>query len=98
MTDSKALVSGVAKVAVADLNLRSYEEFEAKAKDVTADGTVAEIEAARAPLWGSRSMSVTTRQSPQWWRGSSRSRAALMCSSRMQAEVVVGLWTQRRAP
>ena len=26
-----------AKVAVADLNLRSYEEFEAEAKDMTAD-------------------------------------------------------------
>ena len=32
-------------VAVADLNLRSYEEFEAEAKDMTADSTVAEIEA-----------------------------------------------------
>src|SRR5689334_4960497 len=35
-----------AKVGVADLNLRSYEEFEAEAKDMTADSTVAEIEAA----------------------------------------------------
>ena len=35
-----------AKVAVADLNLRSYEEFEAEAKDMTADSTVAEIKAA----------------------------------------------------
>ena len=34
-----------AKVAVVDLNLRSYEEFEAEAKDMTADSTVAEIEA-----------------------------------------------------
>src|SRR5436305_15254218 len=34
-----------AKIAVADLNLRSYEEFEAEAKDMTADNTVAEIEA-----------------------------------------------------
>ena len=33
------------KVAVADLNLHSYEEFEAEAKDMTADGTVAEITA-----------------------------------------------------
>jgi hypothetical protein len=33
-----------AKVAVADLNLRSYEEFEAGANDMTADSTVAEIE------------------------------------------------------
>jgi 3-oxoacyl-[acyl-carrier protein] reductase len=35
-----------ARVAVADLNLKSYEEFEAEAKTMTADGTVAEIEAA----------------------------------------------------
>ena len=34
-----------AKVAVADLNLKSYAEFEAEAKDMTADSTVAEIEA-----------------------------------------------------
>src|SRR3954447_22719949 len=34
-----------AKVAVADLNLKSYEEFEAEAKAMTADSTVAEIEA-----------------------------------------------------
>ena len=35
-----------AKVAVADVNLRSYEELEAEAKDMTGDSTVAEIEAA----------------------------------------------------
>src|SRR5213595_2513408 len=34
-----------AKVAVTDLNLKSYEEFEAEARDMTADSTVAEIEA-----------------------------------------------------
>ncbi len=34
-----------AKVAVADLSLRSYEEFEAEAKAMTADSTVAEIQA-----------------------------------------------------
>src|SRR5882757_4303853 len=34
-----------AKVAVADLNLHSYAEFEAEAKDMKADSTVAEIEA-----------------------------------------------------
>src|SRR5712691_2028805 len=39
-----------AKVAVADLNLRSYEEFEAK--DMTADSTVAEIEAAGGTALG----------------------------------------------
>jgi 3-oxoacyl-[acyl-carrier protein] reductase len=35
-----------AKVAAADLNLKSYEEFEAERRDMTADSTVAEIEAA----------------------------------------------------
>src|SRR5215475_13718045 len=34
-----------ANVAVTDLNLRSYEEFEAEARDMTGDSTVAEIEA-----------------------------------------------------
>ena len=35
-----------AKVAVADLDLRSYREFEAEVAAMTADSTVAEIEAA----------------------------------------------------
>jgi 3-oxoacyl-[acyl-carrier protein] reductase len=43
---AKRLAGLGAKVAVADLNLRSYEEFEAEAKDMTADSTVAEIDAA----------------------------------------------------
>src|SRR5271166_2651639 len=34
-----------AKVAVTDLNLKSFEEFEAEAKAMTADSTVAEIQA-----------------------------------------------------
>jgi 3-oxoacyl-[acyl-carrier protein] reductase len=34
-----------AKIAVTDLNLRSYEEFEAEAKDMTGDSTVDEINA-----------------------------------------------------
>ena len=42
---AKRLAGLGAKIAVADLNLRSYEEFEAEAKDMTADSTVAEIEA-----------------------------------------------------
>jgi 3-oxoacyl-[acyl-carrier protein] reductase len=41
-----------AKVAVADLNLHSHEEFEARAKDMTADSTVAEIEASGGPALG----------------------------------------------
>ena len=43
---AKRLAGLGAKVAVADLNLHSYEEFEAEAKDMTAESTVAEIEAA----------------------------------------------------
>src|SRR3954465_14227787 len=35
-----------AKVAVADLNLRAYEEFEAEAREMTAESPVAEIERA----------------------------------------------------
>src|SRR5258708_13242186 len=41
-----------AKIAVADLNLRSYEEFDAEAKDMTADSTVAEIQAAGGAALG----------------------------------------------
>src|SRR6266436_6631757 len=42
---AKRLAGLGAKVAIADLNLRSYEEFKAEAKDMTADTTIAEIEA-----------------------------------------------------
>jgi 3-oxoacyl-[acyl-carrier protein] reductase len=41
-----------AKVAVTDLNLKSYEEFEAEAKDTTAESTVAEIEASGGTALG----------------------------------------------
>src|SRR5437588_12697750 len=49
---AKRLAGLGAKVAVADLNLHSYEEFEAEAKDMTADTTVAEIEAAGGTTLG----------------------------------------------
>src|SRR6266404_579660 len=49
---AKRLAGLGAKVAVADLNLRSYEEFNAEAKDMTADTTVAEIEAAGGTALG----------------------------------------------
>src|SRR2546427_12469520 len=49
---AKRLAGLGAKVAVADLNLRSYEEFEAEAKDMTADNTVAEIEEAGGTAFG----------------------------------------------
>ncbi len=42
---AKRLAGLGAKVAVADLNLKSYEEFEAEAKDMTAESTVEEIRA-----------------------------------------------------
>jgi 3-oxoacyl-[acyl-carrier protein] reductase len=42
---AKRLAGLGAKIAVADLNLRSYEEFKLEAKDMTAESTVAEIEA-----------------------------------------------------
>src|SRR5271169_6742463 len=42
---AKRLAGLGAKVAVTDLNLRSFEEFEAEAKAMTADSTVAEIAA-----------------------------------------------------
>ena len=41
-----------AKVAVTDINLTSFEEFEAEAKDMTAASTVAEIEAAGGTAMG----------------------------------------------
>ena len=49
---AKRLAGLGAKVAVADLNLRSYAEFEAEAKDMTADSTVAEIEASGGAVIG----------------------------------------------
>src|SRR5215471_7258425 len=42
---AKRLAGLGAKVVVTDINLRSYQEFEAEAKDMTGDSTVAEIEA-----------------------------------------------------
>src|ERR1700738_3236230 len=41
-----------AKIAVGDLDLRSYREFEAEAKDMTAESTVAEIEASGGAALG----------------------------------------------
>src|SRR5207248_227710 len=58
---ARRLASLGAKIAVADLNLRSYEEFEAEAKDMTADSTVAEIEAAGGAALGIE-LDVTDRE------------------------------------
>jgi 3-oxoacyl-[acyl-carrier protein] reductase len=41
-----------AKVAVVDLDLKSYREFDAEARDMTAESTVAEIEAAGGAALG----------------------------------------------
>src|SRR5215469_13055194 len=49
---AKRLAGLGTKIAVADLNLHSYEEFEAEAKDMSADSTVAEIEAAGGTALG----------------------------------------------
>jgi len=49
---AKRLAGLGAKIAVADLNLRSYEEFEVEARDMTAESTVAEIEASGGTALG----------------------------------------------
>jgi len=49
---AKRLAGLGAKLAVADLNLNSYEEFEAEPKDMTTDSTVAEIEASGGTALG----------------------------------------------
>ena len=49
---AKRLAGLGAKVAVADLHLRSYEEFEAEARDMTAESTIAEIEASGGTALG----------------------------------------------
>jgi 3-oxoacyl-[acyl-carrier protein] reductase len=49
---AKRLAGLGAKVAVADLNLKSYEEFASEAQDMTAESTVAEIEAAGGTALG----------------------------------------------
>ena len=96
---AKRLAGFGAKVAVADLNLRSYEEFEAEAKDMTADSTVAEIEAAGGTALGIE-VDVTRPRGgrARWSRVSSRSGVGSMCWSPMQAAVGVGRWTPRPAP
>src|SRR3977135_1523599 len=50
-----------AKVAVGDLNLRSYGAFDAEAKDMTADSTVAEIQAGGGQALGIE-LDVTDRE------------------------------------
>jgi 3-oxoacyl-[acyl-carrier protein] reductase len=49
---AKRLASLGARVAVTDINLRSFEEFDAEARDMTGDSTVAEVEAAGGTAFG----------------------------------------------
>jgi len=49
---AKRLAGLGAKIAVTDINLKSYEEFEAEAKGMTAESTIAEIEAAGGTALG----------------------------------------------
>ncbi|MBV9152005.1 MAG: SDR family oxidoreductase [Alphaproteobacteria bacterium] len=51
-----------ARIAVADVNLHSYEEFEAEARDMTGETTVAEIQAMRREALGIE-LDVTDRNS-----------------------------------
>ena len=51
-TYARRLAGLGAKVAVADLSLRSYEEFEAEARDMSGDSTVAEIQASGGTALG----------------------------------------------
>jgi 3-oxoacyl-[acyl-carrier protein] reductase len=53
-----------ARVAVADLDLKSYREFDAEAKDMTGESTVAEIEAAGGSALGIE-LDVRDHQAPR---------------------------------
>jgi NAD(P)-dependent dehydrogenase (short-subunit alcohol dehydrogenase family) len=65
-----------AKVAVADLDLRSYREFDAEAKEMTAESTVAEVEASGSAASGIECdgrdhqavEAMVTRVADQWGR------------------------------
>jgi 3-oxoacyl-[acyl-carrier protein] reductase len=95
---AKRLAGLGAKVAVTDLNLHSYEEFEAEAKDMTADSTVAEIEAAGGAALGIEvdvadhaAVTAMVARIVEAW-------AASMSWSRMPAAVAVDPWTPKPAP
>src|ERR1700745_280348 len=96
---AKRLAGLGAKVAVADLNLHSYEEFEAEAKDMTADSTVAEIEASGGTALGIE-VDIRDREAVEAMGAAAVQDvgAGAMASSRMQAAVVIGPWTPRPAP
>ena len=95
---AKRLAGLGAKVAVADLNLRSYEEFEAEAKDMAAENTVAEIQAGGGTALGieldvrdHEAVEAMVARVVREWGG-------LMSWLRMRAEVAVDPSTRRPAP
>ena len=95
---AKRLAGLGAKVVVADLNLHSYEEFEAEAKDMTVDSTVAEIEASGGAAIGIE-MDVRDHAAVEAMAARvSRSGVGSMYSSRMQAVVVVAPWIRSQHP
>ena len=87
-----------AKVAVTDLNLHSYEEFEAEARDMTGESTVAEIEAMGGTALGIE-VDVTDHEAVSAMVARVvRSGAGSMSWSPMPAAVAVGRWIPRPAP
>ena len=72
-----------AKLAVADLNLGSYEEVEGEAKNMTAEGTVAVIEASGGSGLGIEVDARYHEAVGAMWRAWSRSGTASMCWSQM---------------
>ena len=86
-----------AKVAVADLNLKSFEEFEAEAQAMTADSTVAEIEAMGGIAIGIEVDVCDDTAVAAMVHAWSRNGAASMCWSPMPAAVEVDRWTPRPA-
>ena len=95
---AKRLAGLGAKVGVADLNLRSYEEFEAEAKDMTADSTVAEIETAGGTALGIEVDVRDYEAVEAMIARSSKNGVGWMSSLRTQAEVAADPSIPRPAP
>jgi len=94
---AKRLAGLGAKVAVADLDLKSYREFDAEAKDMTAESTVAEIEASGGAALGIECNVCDHQAVETMVAASSNNGAGWMCWSPMPAAVAGGRWTPRRA-
>jgi NAD(P)-dependent dehydrogenase (short-subunit alcohol dehydrogenase family) len=95
---AKRLAGLGANVAVADINLRSYEEFEAEARDMIAASTVAEIEALGGKALGIEVDVRDIRPSRRWWHELSRNGAGSMCWSQMLEAGAADRSTPRQAP